>query len=39
LPPLETTLERLVREGRTARLAGDLAVERREDEVRLEAAE
>jgi dTDP-4-dehydrorhamnose reductase len=39
LPPLETTLERLVREGRAARLAGDLAVERREDEVRLEAAE
>jgi dTDP-4-dehydrorhamnose reductase len=39
LPPLETTLERLVRECRAARCAGDLAVERREDEVRLEAAE
>jgi dTDP-4-dehydrorhamnose reductase len=39
LPPLETTLERFVREARAARLAGDLAVERRQDEVRLEAAE
>jgi dTDP-4-dehydrorhamnose reductase len=39
LPPLETTLERLVREGRAARLSGDFAVERREDDVRLEAAE
>jgi dTDP-4-dehydrorhamnose reductase len=39
LPPLETTLERLVRESRAARLTGDLAVERRDDDVRLEAAE
>ncbi len=39
LPPLETCLERLVRECRAARLAGPLAVERREDDVRLEAAE
>ncbi len=39
LPPLETTLERFVREARAARLSGELAVERREDDVRLEAAE
>jgi dTDP-4-dehydrorhamnose reductase len=39
LPPLETTLERLVRECRVARHAGAFAIERREDDVRLEAAE
>jgi dTDP-4-dehydrorhamnose reductase len=39
LPPGETTLERFVRECRAARCEGDLAVHRREDEVRLEAAE
>ena len=39
LPPGETTLERFVREGRAARRQGELAVHRREDEVRLEAAE
>jgi dTDP-4-dehydrorhamnose reductase len=39
LPPLETTLERFVREARGARTLGVEAVERREDEVRLEAAE
>ncbi|HEX9931507.1 MAG TPA: dTDP-4-dehydrorhamnose reductase [Allosphingosinicella sp.] len=39
LPPLETMLERFVREARLARTDGELAVERREDDVRLEAAE
>ncbi len=39
LPPGETTLERFVREARGARCEGELAVHRREDEVRLEAAE
>jgi len=39
LPPLETMLERFVRECRTARIIGEEAVERREDDVRLEAAE
>ena len=39
LPPGETTLERFVRECRAARRDGDLGVDRREDEVRLEAAE
>jgi dTDP-4-dehydrorhamnose reductase len=39
LPPLETMLERMVRECRTSRIAGEDAVERREDDVRLEAAE
>jgi dTDP-4-dehydrorhamnose reductase len=39
LPPLEAMLERFVRECRSARHAGEFAVERREDEVRLEAAE
>jgi dTDP-4-dehydrorhamnose reductase len=39
LPPGETTLERFVREARGARCEGALAVHRREDEVRLEAAE
>ena len=38
LPPLETTLERFIRESRAARLVGEQAVERRDDEVRLEAA-
>jgi dTDP-4-dehydrorhamnose reductase len=35
LPPSETTLERFVREGRLARLDGELAVHRRQDEARL----
>jgi dTDP-4-dehydrorhamnose reductase len=39
LPPGETTLERFVREARAARREGVAAVGRREDEVRLEAAE
>ncbi|HEX8513438.1 MAG TPA: family 1 glycosylhydrolase [Allosphingosinicella sp.] len=39
LPPGETTLERFVRECRAARREGEWAVHRREDEVRLEAAE
>ncbi len=39
LPPLETSLERLVRECRAARVSGAAAVERRGDDVRLEAAE
>jgi dTDP-4-dehydrorhamnose reductase len=39
LAPLESMLERFVRESRAARLIGELAVERRDDEVRLEAAE
>jgi dTDP-4-dehydrorhamnose reductase len=39
LPPGETTLERFVRECRAARRVGEWAVHRREDEVRLEAAE
>ncbi|HZF43036.1 MAG TPA: family 1 glycosylhydrolase [Sphingomonadaceae bacterium] len=38
LPPLETGLERFVREARAARLLGVAGVERREDDVRLEAA-
>lgn len=36
LPPSETTLERFVREARLARTRGELAVHRREDEVRME---
>ena len=39
LPPGESTLERFVRESRAARRQGELAVHRRDDEVRLEAAE
>jgi dTDP-4-dehydrorhamnose reductase len=39
LPPLESSVERIVRECRAARYSGVLAVERREDDVRLEAAE
>ncbi len=39
LPPGETTLERFVRDCRAARRKGELAGHRREDEVRLEAAE
>jgi dTDP-4-dehydrorhamnose reductase len=38
LPPSETTIERLVREARLARREGELAVERRQDDVRLEDA-
>jgi dTDP-4-dehydrorhamnose reductase len=38
LPPTETTLERFVRERRMARVQGEMAVHRREDEVRLEDA-
>jgi dTDP-4-dehydrorhamnose reductase len=38
LPPTETTLERFVRERRLARVQGEMAVHRREDEVRLEEA-
>jgi dTDP-4-dehydrorhamnose reductase len=38
LPPTETTLERFVREARAARREGELAVDRREDDVRLQAA-
>jgi dTDP-4-dehydrorhamnose reductase len=38
LPPCETTLERFVRESRLARREGELAVQRREDEARLEEA-
>lgn len=38
LPPTETTLERLVRERRLARLLGERGVQRREDEVRMEEA-
>ncbi|MDB5889400.1 MAG: putative b-glycosidase, Glycoside Hydrolase Family 1 [Polaromonas sp.] len=38
LPPAETTMERFVRESRRARQAGDLAVSRRNDDVRLEEA-
>ena len=38
LPPSETTLERFVREARLARSEGELAVHRREDDVRLEDA-
>jgi dTDP-4-dehydrorhamnose reductase len=36
LPPAETTLERFVREARLARHEGELAMQRREDDVRLE---
>jgi dTDP-4-dehydrorhamnose reductase len=39
LPPGKTTLERFVRECRAARRAGVLAVDLRQDDVRLEAAE
>ncbi len=39
LPPGETTLERFVRETRAARREGVFGMHRREDEVRLEAAE
>lgn len=39
LPPLETSLERFVRECRAARFSGAAAVERRDDDARLEAAE
>jgi dTDP-4-dehydrorhamnose reductase len=39
LPPLETMLERFVRECRTSRAIGEIAVERRDDDVRLQAAE
>ncbi|AEG91376.1 family 1 glycosylhydrolase [Ramlibacter tataouinensis] len=38
LPPGETTLERFVRESRLARVAGEEAVQPREDEVRMEEA-
>jgi dTDP-4-dehydrorhamnose reductase len=38
LPNVETTLERFVRERRHARTEGERAVERREDEVRMEDA-
>lgn len=38
LPPTETTLERFVRERRLARLQGEQAVQRRQDDVRLEDA-
>jgi dTDP-4-dehydrorhamnose reductase len=38
LPPTETTLERFVRERRMARVQGEMAVHRREDDVRLEDA-
>lgn len=38
LPPTETTVERLVREARLARREGELAVERKQDDVRLEEA-
>jgi dTDP-4-dehydrorhamnose reductase len=36
LPPTETTLERFLRERRLARTEGECAVERKEDEVRME---
>ena len=39
LPPTETTLERFVRESRAARRQGELAVLRRDDDVRMTAAE
>ncbi|MDB5699009.1 MAG: putative b-glycosidase, Glycoside Hydrolase Family 1 [Alphaproteobacteria bacterium] len=39
LPPLDTMLERFVREARAARGSGELGVGRRDDDVRLEAAE
>jgi dTDP-4-dehydrorhamnose reductase len=39
LPPGETTLERFVRESRATRREGELGVHRRDDEVRLEAAD
>jgi dTDP-4-dehydrorhamnose reductase len=38
LPPMDTSLERFVRECRSARLSGAAAIERRSDDVRLEAA-
>jgi dTDP-4-dehydrorhamnose reductase len=38
LPPTETTLERFVRERRLARAAGESAVQRRQDEVRMNDA-
>ncbi|MDB5912817.1 MAG: hypothetical protein JWP22_1492, partial [Ramlibacter sp.] len=38
MPPNETTLERFVRERRLARSEGELAVHRKEDEVRMEDA-
>ena len=38
LPPSETTFERFVREARMARRQGERAVERRQDDVRLEEA-
>lgn len=38
-PPGETTLERFVREGRGARRTGELGVDRKDDDARLEAAE
>jgi dTDP-4-dehydrorhamnose reductase len=39
LPPMDTSLERFVRECRSARRSGAAAIERRSDDVRLEAAE
>jgi dTDP-4-dehydrorhamnose reductase len=39
LPPLESSLERFVRECRVARIAGEFAMERHDDDVRMMAAE